>query len=166
MTVTTLQPHNLPISARPGTAWSRSIKAVLFFILFNFGCIMVNGSQFVFLLPLRILPFQWSRRMYNEGIRYTKGAFGCLLSMHLLSTHLFRLILHLVVLMCQWFAPTVLSITFETEGMGRFTPEQIQRIVVRDSEGAVVSLNLPTKFVLIANHQASGFSVVILILAR
>jgi len=97
---------------------------------------MVHGSQLVFLLPLRILPFKWSSRLYNEGICYTKGAFGCLL-----------------ILMCQWFAPTKLSITFETEGKGCFNPEDIEGLVVRNQAGDVVSLNLPTKFVLISNHQ-------------
>lgn len=55
--------------------------------------------------------------------------------------------------MCQWFAPTKLSITFEMEGKGRFSEEDINRVVVRNEAGEVVSLNLPTKFVLISNHQ-------------
>src|ERR1700761_8849151 len=59
--------------------------------------------------------------------------------------------------MCQWFAPTKLVISFETEGKGRFTTEQIEKIVVKDENGKVVSLDLPTKFILIANHQASDF---------
>lgn len=96
---------------------------------------MVNASQFVFLLPLRVLPFKWSRALYVDGIRYTKGAFGCLL-----------------ILMCQWFAPTKLIVSFETTGKGCFTLEDIGRIVVKDKRGDV-SLNLPTKFVMVANHQ-------------
>jgi len=55
--------------------------------------------------------------------------------------------------MCQWFSPTKLVISFETEGKGRFTTEQIEKIVVKDENGKVVSLDLPTKFILIANHQ-------------
>ncbi|KAG6831269.1 hypothetical protein H0H92_011779 [Tricholoma furcatifolium] len=55
--------------------------------------------------------------------------------------------------MCQWFAPTKLNVTFETEGKGRFSAEEIESMVVRDDAGDVVSLNLPTKFVLISNHQ-------------
>ncbi|RDB29090.1 putative acyltransferase CST26 [Hypsizygus marmoreus] len=58
-----------------------------------------------------------------------------------------------MILMCQWFAPTTLRVTFETEGKGRFTQEEIERVVVRDEAGEVTSLNLPTKFVLISNHQ-------------
>ena len=55
--------------------------------------------------------------------------------------------------MCQLFAPTKLRVTFETEGLGAFTPEQIERTVVRDASGNVVQLRLPPKMVIIANHQ-------------
>lgn len=60
-----------------------------------------------------------------------------------------------VVLMCQWFAPTKLRITFETEGPGKFSKEEIERVVVKNAEGQAMALNLPTKFVLTANHQVS-----------
>ena len=53
----------------------------------------------------------------------------------------------------QWFAPTELVISFETEGQGKFTPEELAGIVERDKDGRVLSLNLPQKAVLIANHQ-------------
>ena len=72
--------HALPISQRPPRTWARIGSAVLFCLLFNLGCLLINGSQFVFLLPLRLLPFRWSRRLYYAGIRYTKGAFGALQS--------------------------------------------------------------------------------------
>ncbi|KXN89840.1 hypothetical protein AN958_04844 [Leucoagaricus sp. SymC.cos] len=55
--------------------------------------------------------------------------------------------------MCQWFAPTKLRITFETQGSGKFSKEEIERVAVKNAEGEVVGLNLPTKFVLTANHQ-------------
>ena len=58
--------------------------------------------------------------------------------------------------MCQWFAPTKLKVTFETEGMGAFTPEEIKRYIVRDKNGKPIALDLPTKFVLIANHQVGS----------
>ncbi|KAK0473173.1 acyltransferase-domain-containing protein [Armillaria novae-zelandiae] len=128
--------YTVPISERPRQPWRRTFSAVLFFLVFNLGCLMINASQFVFLLPLRLLPFKWSRALYVDGIRYTKGAFGCLL-----------------ILICQWFAPTTLVVSFETTGRGSFTPEDIDRIIVKDKKGDVVSLNLPTKFVMIANHQ-------------
>lgn len=63
--------------------------------------------------------------------------------------------------MCQWFAPTKLSITFETEGKGRFSPKEIENAVIRGPRGEFVSLNLPTKFVLIANHQVRKSSSVL-----
>ena len=72
--------YTIPIAQRPPTPSGRLIYAIPFLIIFNTGCLMVNGSQFVFLLPLRILPFKWSRDLYQAGIRYTKGAFGCLMS--------------------------------------------------------------------------------------
>jgi hypothetical protein len=37
-------------------------------------------SQFVFLLPLRFLPFAPAKSLYDAGIRFSKGAFGTLLS--------------------------------------------------------------------------------------
>lgn len=55
--------------------------------------------------------------------------------------------------MTQWFAPTQLSITFEREGQGRFSDEAIEQIVVRNTDGKVIALKLPTKSILIANHQ-------------
>ncbi len=61
--------------------------------------------------------------------------------------------------MSQWFAPTKLVVTFEREGMGRFTDEEIERLVVKDPRGKVVSLNLAQKSVLIANHQVRPFIV-------
>jgi len=57
--------------------------------------------------------------------------------------------------MCQWFSPTQLNISFEREGNGRFTEEEIESIVVKDEAGRVVALNLPTKSVVIANHQVN-----------
>ncbi|KAG6900157.1 hypothetical protein C0993_002086 [Termitomyces sp. T159_Od127] len=53
----------------------------------------------------------------------------------------------------SWFAPTSLRISFETEGKGSFSAEDIEKLVVRNEAGDVISLNLPTKFVLISNHQ-------------
>jgi hypothetical protein len=41
---------------------------------------MVHGFQAAFLLPLLLLPFAWSRGLYEEGVRYTKGSFATLIS--------------------------------------------------------------------------------------
>ncbi|KAJ6574835.1 acyltransferase-domain-containing protein [Mycena capillaripes] len=128
--------YTLPISARPGISWRRRLPATASAIVFAVACLMINTTQIVFLLPLLLLPFRWSRTLYADGIRYTKRSFGTLL-----------------VLMSQWFAPTKLVISFEQKGKGSFTAEEIERIVVKNKDGQVVSLDLPTKFILIANHQ-------------
>jgi lysocardiolipin and lysophospholipid acyltransferase len=65
--------------------------------------------------------------------------------------------------MCNWFSPTNLSLSFETQGMGAFGAEDIERIVERDESGNVKSLRLPERFVLTANHQASRSTMVNLV---
>ncbi|KAF8640848.1 hypothetical protein AX17_000496 [Amanita inopinata Kibby_2008] len=55
--------------------------------------------------------------------------------------------------MSHWFAPTEIQVTFETEGKGKFSQKEIEGIVVGSENGDPVSLNLPDKFVLTANHQ-------------
>ncbi|KAF9535828.1 acyltransferase-domain-containing protein [Crepidotus variabilis] len=136
MSSSNLKLCSTPIHKRPSISGERKIYAILFAIVFNLGCLLINGSQFVFLLPLRLLPLPWARDLYYAGIRYTKGAFGCL-----------------TILMCQWFAPTKLLVTFQTEGTGAFTQEELERYTIKDHNGKLVALDLPTKFVLIANHQ-------------
>ncbi|KAJ7130090.1 acyltransferase-domain-containing protein [Mycena crocata] len=129
--------YTLPISARTQKlGWRQKLLAIASGIVFAVACLMINATQIVFLLPLCLLPFKWSRNLYADGIRYTKKAFGCLL-----------------ILMCQWFAPTKLVISFEREGKGSFAAEEIEKIVIMGENGQVVSLDLPTKFILIANHQ-------------
>ncbi|TCD67012.1 hypothetical protein EIP91_000632 [Steccherinum ochraceum] len=128
--------HTLQIAERPSKTWRQTLNALLFIVVFNLGCLMINGFQFTVLLPLKLIPFSFGRRWYTEGIRYSKGAFGTLL-----------------LLICQWFAPTKFAITFEKEGLGRFTEEEIEQLVVRDESGKVLQLKFPQKTVLIANHQ-------------
>ena len=60
-----------------------------------------------------------------------------------------------IVMMCSWFAPTNFVITFETKGPGKFTQEELETLVEKDSRGGI-SLNLPAKSVLIANHQVKS----------
>src|ERR1700691_68017 len=72
--------YTLPISDRPPRTWSQTVNAILYGVLFNVGCVMINGFQVVFLVPLLLLPFTWSRDLYEEGVRYTKGSFATLLS--------------------------------------------------------------------------------------
>jgi hypothetical protein len=54
------------------------------------------------------------------------------------------------VTMCQWFAPTQFVIT--TEGDYFRQPGTIEV----DANGAVLKVNLPTRLVIISNHQVSG----------
>lgn len=55
--------------------------------------------------------------------------------------------------MCQWFAPSRLVITFEHDGPGAFSNDEIRDIAIRDGDGRVLGLKLPKRSVLIANHQ-------------
>ncbi|KAI6031913.1 hypothetical protein BKA83DRAFT_4207224 [Pisolithus microcarpus] len=135
-------PYQLPIHARPRRSCSQWLNALVFLPAFLFGCLIIHSFQLLFLLPLKIVPMRWSSKLYDEGIRYTKGCFALLISQS--STFY---------LMNQWFAPTSLSITFEMQGQGKFTLEEIQQIVRRDAAGKVVALNLPPKLVIISNHQ-------------
>jgi hypothetical protein len=57
------------------------------------------------------------------------------------------------VLMCQWFAPSRLVITLERDGPGAFSMDEIREIAIRGRDGRVLGLKLPSKSVLIANHQ-------------
>lgn len=131
----TLQVHRLEISSRPRRTLAQILNGLLFGIMFNLGTTAVNAFQFLCLLPLRLLPFEFARRLYDGGIRLSKGGFGVVL-----------------IFMCQCFAPTKLVVTFEKDGMGKFSPSELENLVSRDERGNVF-LNLPTKSVLIANHQ-------------
>lgn len=46
-----------------------------------------------------------------------------------------------------------LVVSFETQGQGRLTESEIQKIVVRNEAGKVVQLDLPKQSILISNHQ-------------
>lgn len=56
-------------------------------------------------------------------------------------------------LVCQVFAPTTIRMTFESDGIGKFKPEEIEQIVIRDPSGKIVELRLPSRLVIIGNHQ-------------
>ena len=63
------------------------------------------------------------------------------------------------VLVSQYFAPTTLIVSFERDGLGRLSQDEVDRMVVRDKSGRPIGLNLPQKSVLIANHQVSDVEV-------
>jgi hypothetical protein len=78
----------LPISERPRKTWAQFLNAVAFGVLFHLGCVLINVAQFVLLLPLRpfcLVPIV--RRLYDAGIRRSKGAFGTLLGEFCRSRH-------------------------------------------------------------------------------
>ena len=149
-----------PILERPKKTWPQTLNAFLFVVVFNLGCIMINGFQFTILVPLWLLPFSSTRKLYDEGIRYSRGAFGLLLGPCKVHTcpydevHWFILVVT-AVLISQWFGPTKLVISFEKEGQGRFTDKEIEELVVKDASGRVTELRLPQKAVMIANHQVN-----------
>jgi hypothetical protein len=75
--------YAIPIRERSSAPWSRTFQGLLFALTFDLGCLMINGTQFLF-LPLKLVNSSW----YKEAICYTKGAFGCLLSMSTPPTYL------------------------------------------------------------------------------
>jgi hypothetical protein len=81
MTVDDKRIHTIDIANRPPRAWAQTVYATMYLIAFNFGCLMINASQFAFLLPLRFLPLLSAKSLYRTGIRLSKGAFGTLLGM-------------------------------------------------------------------------------------
>jgi hypothetical protein len=143
------------IPDRPPRTWAQTAHAITYFIVFNLGCLMINASQFVVLLPLRCLPLALAKSLYHAGIRLSKGAFGTLLSKSRSpsSWWLPSCLSPCLVLMCQWFAPSRLVITLEQDGLGAFSMDEIDAIAMRGRDGRVLGLNLPNKSVLIANHQ-------------
>jgi hypothetical protein len=55
--------------------------------------------------------------------------------------------------MSQWCGPSKLVLTFEDEGAGKFSQEEIDDMTVKDKKGNILYLNLPQRAVVIANHQ-------------
>lgn len=80
MAVVSKSIHATQIPDRPPRIWAQTAQAIAYFIVFNLGCLMINTSQFIVLLPLRCLPLALARSLYHAGIRLSKGAFGTLLS--------------------------------------------------------------------------------------
>ena len=75
--------HNLQISERPPRTWNQILRVFWVWLFFTFCCTMINGTQFMILLPLRISlrlsPSPRLSALHREGIRWTKGNFGSLL---------------------------------------------------------------------------------------
>lgn len=71
--------YELPVASRPRKTWMDVARGVPMAVVFNLGCLMIICFQFTLLLPLKLLPLSPAQRLYEEGIRYSKGAFGTLL---------------------------------------------------------------------------------------
>jgi hypothetical protein len=71
--------HAIPIAERPRKTWLQLCNAIGFTIIFNAGVLAIHSSQLLFLLPLKLIPFGLAAEQYDEGMRYTKGAFATLL---------------------------------------------------------------------------------------
>jgi hypothetical protein len=73
-----------PVHDRPGLDNLQRINTLNFFVLLNFGLLLANITQFL-LLPFNFVPTPWAQDIYQDGIRYTKGALGSLLSQSISS---------------------------------------------------------------------------------
>lgn len=142
----------IEITKRPPKTWAQIVHGALFLVVFLSGCALVNATQLIFVVPLTLLPFPWAKEAHERGVRYTKGAFGVLISA-LFGLYFLALAHRQPAFACQVFAPTTLKVTFETEGTGAFTEKEAEQLVRRDASGQVVELVLPKKMVIIANHQ-------------
>ncbi|KAK0520545.1 hypothetical protein OC834_006996 [Tilletia horrida] len=125
---------SIPIADRPGPV--KWVQLVLFVAVFLFAMLCEHGTQLL-LFPLSFSPK--TRPLYEEGIAYTKLAFGrnlCLIS--------------------QLFAPSRIVVSFADES-GRYLDPEL--FVVRapgaynSGAGRITKLNLPERSVLISNHQ-------------
>ncbi|KAG9027781.1 hypothetical protein FRB95_007388 [Tulasnella sp. JGI-2019a] len=119
---TAVPPYALPIGSRPPPKGSTFLRTLGFALVFDVAILCIHGTQYL-VWPLKFI----NKRLFERGNRWIKGGFGVLM-----------------VLTCQWFAPTQFVIT--TEGMD-------DSMIVKDAAGKVVGLQLPEKLVMMSNHQ-------------
>ncbi|KAG8834405.1 hypothetical protein FRC18_002066 [Serendipita sp. 400] len=119
--------YAIPIPQRAPQGPAAVARGIFFLLVLFTALVQINALQFL-LLPLSVLPS--TRGLYSRGIRYTKAAFGIL-----------------IVFMCQLFAPTVFRITYEDSG--GYGTDWIDV----DASTGNLTLKLPKKVVMIANHQ-------------
>lgn len=72
--------YAIPINRRGPKTWFQIVHNICYLVVFLFGCFMINGTQLLFLLPLRLVPNAQAREIYEMGVRYTKGSFALLMS--------------------------------------------------------------------------------------
>ena len=66
--------HTIPIDERPpghGPLFSK----IFFPIAFNLGQIGINSAQFI-ALPLLLIPFGIGRKLFDDGIGWTKDGYA------------------------------------------------------------------------------------------
>ena len=68
--------HALEIKQRPRKTWAQFALGILFLFTFELGLCMIHATQVFFVLPLKIVPGEWSRNAYDDGVRMSKGALG------------------------------------------------------------------------------------------
>jgi hypothetical protein len=67
-----------PIPQRPPQTSAQKWNGLLCFIAFTTGCVVLHLCQYP-LLPLALVPLPPVKRAFTRGIRWSKGAFACLL---------------------------------------------------------------------------------------
>jgi hypothetical protein len=73
--------YAIEVPKRPSKTTFQLLHGIAFLVAFNICCILINLFQLMFILPLKALRYMdWAERLYDDGIRYTKGAFGTLIS--------------------------------------------------------------------------------------
>lgn len=70
----------IEISKRPPKTFTQKLLGLISLVVFLVGCISVNATQLLFVVPLALLPFPWAKEAHESSVRYTKGAFGILIS--------------------------------------------------------------------------------------
>ncbi|CAD6970524.1 unnamed protein product, partial [Tilletia controversa] len=133
---TSMPRSSIPIADRQGPV--KWLSLVAFVAVFMFGMLCEHGTQ---LLLWPFYFFESTRPFYEQGVDYTKLAFGrnlCLIS--------------------QLFAPSTLVVSFADDSGRHLDPEpfvtRAQSPYTAGSKGGrVTGLNLPGRAVVIANHQ-------------
>ncbi len=79
MAVDTTGIHANEIRNRPPGTWRHMALTICYFLVFDLAFLTIHACQFVFILPLRFLPFASAKSLYHAGIRLSEGACGTLL---------------------------------------------------------------------------------------
>lgn len=151
--------YGIPIDERPPMPLSRWPLALGFGVVFTMGHITCHIIQLLLVFgvawPIRILcallGISFGKRFYEEVVRWTKGCYASLLCAYaqdLLYGYVWTYKLRMpAVLTTQWFSPTEITLSFEGDNI------DLEKVLVRDTNGRLVGLNFPSKLVVMGNHQ-------------